>query len=48
MQYVVNLFRAPHLHSNMFTTPYTPAQFEQVRKGQFPPASCRRGRDQQI
>jgi hypothetical protein len=37
MRYVVNLFRALHLHPDVFTAPYTDAQFEQVRVGQVPP-----------
>jgi hypothetical protein len=37
MRYVVNLFRALHLHPDVFTAPYTPAQFEQIRAGQIPP-----------
>jgi hypothetical protein len=37
MRYVVNLFRALHLHPDVFTTPYTPRQLDQVRAGQVPP-----------
>jgi hypothetical protein len=37
MRYVVNLFRALHLHPDVCTAPYTPAQFEQIRAGQVPP-----------
>jgi hypothetical protein len=37
MRYVVNLFRALHLHPDVLTAPYTEAQFEQVRIGQVPP-----------
>jgi hypothetical protein len=37
MRYVVNLFRALHLHPDVFTAPYTAAQFEQIRMGQVPP-----------
>jgi len=37
MRYVVNLFRALHLHPDVFTAPYTDTQFEQIRLGQVPP-----------
>ncbi len=37
MRYVVNLFRALHLHPDVFTAPYTASQFEQIRAGQVPP-----------
>lgn len=36
MKYIVNLFRALHLHPDVFTTPYTAGQFEQIRAGQIP------------
>jgi len=36
MRYIVNLFRALHLHPDVFTTPYTASQFEQIRAGQIP------------
>jgi hypothetical protein len=31
MRYIVNLFRALHLHSDVVTAPYTPNQFELIR-----------------
>jgi hypothetical protein len=37
MRYVMNLFRALHLHPDVFTALYTPAQLEQIRAGQKPP-----------
>jgi hypothetical protein len=36
MRYVVNLFRALHLHPDVQTAPYTSGQFEQVRAGVVP------------
>jgi hypothetical protein len=36
MRYIVNLFRALHLHPDVLTAPYTPRQFEQIRAGQVP------------
>jgi hypothetical protein len=36
MRYVVNLFRALHLHPDVVTPPYSPRQFEQVQAGRIP------------
>ena len=35
MKYVVNLFRALHLHPDVVTAPYTPRQFAQIQAGQI-------------
>ena len=37
MRYVINLFRALHLHPDVAAAPYTAKQFEQIRAGQVPP-----------
>ena len=37
MRYIVNLFRALHLHPDVVASPYTSQQFEQIRHGQIPP-----------
>jgi len=37
MRYIVNLFRALHLHPDVASSPYTPKQFEQIGNGQIPP-----------
>lgn len=36
MKYILNLFRALHLHPDVFTAPYSPKQFQQIRSGQIP------------
>jgi hypothetical protein len=36
MKYIVNLFRALHLHPDVLTAPYSPEQFQQIRAGQIP------------
>ncbi|MGH7168648.1 MAG: hypothetical protein ACRELG_00020 [Gemmataceae bacterium] len=36
MKYIVNLFRALHLHPDVIAAPYSPRQFEQIRDGQMP------------
>ncbi len=36
MKYVVNLFRALHLHPDVLTSPYTARQLEQIQSGQVP------------
>lgn len=36
MKYIVNLFRALHLHPDVSAAPYTPRQLEQIREGQVP------------
>lgn len=33
MKYIVNLFRALHLHPDVTAAPYTPDQFEQIQEG---------------
>jgi hypothetical protein len=36
MRYILNLFRALHLHPDVATPPYSPKQFEQIGAGQVP------------
>jgi hypothetical protein len=36
MKYIVNLFRALHLHPDVCTAPYTARQFEQIHQGRVP------------
>jgi hypothetical protein len=36
MKYIFNLFRALHLHPDVFTAPYSVKQFQQIRAGQIP------------
>ncbi len=36
MKYIVNLFRALHLHPDVATAPYSSKQFQQIRAGQVP------------
>lgn len=36
MRYIVNLFRALHLHPDVFRKPYSDSQLEQIRAGEIP------------
>lgn len=36
MKYIVNLFRALHLHPDVIAAPYSTQQLDQIRDGQIP------------